>query len=87
VSVPASHPLTSADQAEHRPEHQPVQIAVMRDAELAGRRLEAIAERTGSGQSREVSERVDAILEQVRTEGDAALLELSERFDGVRGRG
>ena len=72
----ASSSPTSADQA--------LTLTVLRDAEVAGARLEAIADRTGGGQSREVVERVDAILEQVRREGDAALLELSERFDGVR---
>ena len=61
-----------------------LQIELLRDAEQAGQRLEAIAERTGSGQSREVAQRVDAILEQVQQQGDAALLELTERFDGVR---
>jgi histidinol dehydrogenase len=88
VSVPASSPLTSADQAGRSADeltaHQPVQIPVLRDPQAAGERLEAIAERTGSGQSQEAAERVEVILEQVRTRGDAALLELSERFDGVR---
>ena len=63
---------------------QPLKLAVLRDLEAAGARLETIADRTEGGQSREVAERVDAILEQVRRDGDAALLELSERFDGVR---
>ncbi len=76
MSVPASSSLTSADQALH--------LMVLRDPEAAGARLEAIADRTGGGQSREAAERVDAILEQVRRDGDAALMELSERFDGVR---
>ena len=62
----------------------PLQIELLHDAQAAGDRLEAIAERTGGGQSREAAERVDAILEQVRTQGDAALMELTERFDGVR---
>ena len=63
---------------------QPLQLLQLRDLEQAGQRLETIADRTEGGQSREVAERVDAILNQVRREGDAALLELSERFDGVR---
>ena len=62
----------------------PLQIELLRDAEQAGQRLEAIAERTGSGQSREVAQRVEGILEQVQQQGDAALFELTERFDGVR---
>ena len=61
-----------------------LQIELLRDAHQAGQRLEAIAERTGSGQSREVAQRVEAILEQVQAQGDAALFELTERFDGVR---
>ncbi len=59
-------------------------LEVLHDPEAAGRRLEAIAGRTSGSQSREAAARVDAILEQVRLEGDRALLELSERFDGVR---
>jgi len=59
-------------------------LEVLRDLEAAGQRLEAIAGRTGSGQSREAAQRVDAILEQVRLQGDGALMELTERFDGVR---
>ena len=62
----------------------PLQIELLHDVEAAGHRLEAIAERTGSGQSREAAEQVDAILERVRSQGDAALMELTERFDGVR---
>jgi histidinol dehydrogenase len=57
---------------------------VLRDLAIAGERLEAIAQRTGSGQSADAAERVNAILAQVRDQGDAALLELTERFDGVR---
>ena len=59
-------------------------LATLHDLEQAGTRLEAIAQRTDSGQSREAAGRVDAILEQVQRQGDAALLELTERFDGVR---
>jgi histidinol dehydrogenase len=61
-----------------------LQIAVLHDAQAAGARLEAIAERTGGGQSSEAAQRVEAIIAQVREQGDAALLELTERFDGVR---
>jgi histidinol dehydrogenase len=59
-------------------------MELLRDVAAAGERLEAIADRTGGGQSLEAEQRVAAILEQVRTQGDQALLELSERFDGVR---
>jgi histidinol dehydrogenase len=61
-----------------------LQIAVLHDAQAAGARLEAIAERTGGGQSSEAAQRVETIIAQVREQGDAALLELTERFDGVR---
>lgn len=47
-------------------------------------RLEVIAQRTTGSQSQEAARRVEAILEQVRAGGDSALLELSERFDGIR---
>ena len=46
-------------------------------------RLDAIRSRGGTF-SDEVDATVDDILEQVRTQGDAALLALTEQFDGVR---
>ncbi len=61
-----------------------LRIEVLHDAQAAGARLEAIAERTGGGQSGDAAQRVEAIIAQVREQGDAALLELTERFDGVR---
>jgi histidinol dehydrogenase len=61
-----------------------LQIEVLHDLQAAGARLEAIAERTGSGQGGDAAQRVDGIINQVREQGDAALLELTERFDGVR---
>ena len=62
----------------------PVALTCLADGEAAGARLDAIAARTGHGQRRQEEEKVAAILEQVRLGGDAALLDLSERFDGVR---
>jgi histidinol dehydrogenase len=62
----------------------PLKLLCLRDAEQAGSRLQAIAQRTEGGAMREQQERVAAILERVRLEGDAALLELTERVDGVR---
>ena len=50
----------------------------------AAERLSAIAERTSGGRMQEEMARVEAILTQVQTQGDQALLELTERFDGVR---
>ena len=58
-------------------------IACLRDERAAAERLEAIANRTAGVAMGEARARVDAILEQVRRDGDKALLELSERFDGV----
>jgi histidinol dehydrogenase len=69
----ASSPATAA-----------LSIPCLRDLRQAGERLEAIAARTGGDRLRQEEERVAAILEQVRLHGDGALLELSERFDGVR---
>jgi histidinol dehydrogenase len=63
---------------------QGLHLQVLHDLAIAGERLEAIAQRTGSGQSADAAQRVDAILAQVRSQGDAALLDLTERFDGVR---
>ncbi|MFM7267291.1 MAG: histidinol dehydrogenase [Cyanobium sp.] len=62
----------------------PLAITCLRGGEPAGRRLEAIAARTEAGALREEQEKVAAILERVRLEGDRALIELTERFDGVR---
>lgn len=63
---------------------QPLQLDRLDHPDLAGSRLEAIAERTGGSQQLEQERRVAAILDQVREQGDRALMELSERFDGVR---
>jgi len=61
-----------------------LQLSCLRDPQAAYARLTAIAERTGGGRMQVEEDRVGAILEQVRLGGDQALLELSERFDGVR---
>ena len=62
----------------------PLVLTCLTDGEAAGARLEAIAARIGDGGRRQEEETVAAILEQVRLGGDAALFDLSERFDGVR---
>jgi histidinol dehydrogenase len=59
-------------------------VPVLTDLDAAGRRLDAIAGRTSSGKIQEASGQVEAILARVRQDGDLALLELTERFDGVR---
>ncbi|NQV11085.1 MAG: histidinol dehydrogenase [Cyanobacteria bacterium] len=62
----------------------PLTVSALHDLGHAGQRLEAIAARTTNTQSEAAMASVAAILRQVRLEGDAALLALSERFDGVR---
>ncbi|MEB3351625.1 MAG: histidinol dehydrogenase [Cyanobacteriota bacterium] len=52
--------------------------------EQAAAALDRIAARTAGERQRQEEERVTAILEQVRCGGDQALIELTERFDGVR---
>ncbi|MEB3349671.1 MAG: histidinol dehydrogenase [Cyanobacteriota bacterium] len=56
----------------------------MRDHDEAAARLAAIAERTSGARMAEASATVESIIAQVRLDGDRALLDLSERFDGVR---
>jgi histidinol dehydrogenase len=57
---------------------------VLGNVNQAAARLEAIAARTAGAQMAEAAQRVDAILAQVAEGGDRALLDLTERFDGVR---
>jgi len=59
-------------------------IACMQGGDAAAAQLERIAARTSAQQMVEAAQRVDTILQQVAQQGDQALLELSERFDGVR---
>ncbi|MEB3266220.1 MAG: histidinol dehydrogenase [Cyanobacteriota bacterium] len=59
-------------------------IACFHDLTAAGTALERIAGRTSGDRQRQEEERVAAILAEVRRDGDAALLRLTEQFDGVR---
>jgi histidinol dehydrogenase len=59
-------------------------VACLRDHDEAAARLAAIAERTSGARMAEASATVESIIAQVRLDGDRALLDLSERFDGVR---
>ncbi len=59
-------------------------LPCLRDPAAAAERLEAIAARTQGGASEQAAALVGDILQQVRREGDTALLRLTERFDGVR---
>ncbi len=59
-------------------------LPCLRDVDDAAERLERIAGRTEGAQMRQEEEKVAQILERVRREGDAALLSLTEAFDGVR---
>ena len=74
----ASRPSTAPE------ETTALSILCLRDAEAARLRLAAIADRTGGGRLPEEEAKVAEILALVRSGGDAALLELSERFDGFR---
>ena len=69
---------------ERQPLDPPLALACLRDPEQAGARLAAIAPRTEGSAIAEQQNRVAAILERVRLEGDAALIDLTEQFDGVR---
>lgn len=61
-------------------------ISCLRDdgSNAAADRLATIAERTSGGRLHAEMVRVEEILARVQAEGDAALMELTERFDGVR---
>lgn len=59
-------------------------IACLRDGAQAAERLAQIAERTGGAQMADARATVEQIIDQVRSQGDRALVELTERFDGVR---
>ncbi len=59
-------------------------VACLRDHDEAAARLAAIAERTSGARMAEASATVESVIAQVRLDGDRALLDLSERFDGVR---
>ena len=69
---------------DRQPLDPPLALACLRDPEQAGARLAAIAQRTEGSAIAEQQNRVAGILERVRLEGDAALFDLTERFDGVR---
>jgi histidinol dehydrogenase len=58
-------------------------LPCLRDASAAAARLQHIAARTEGAQMRQEEQNVAHLLEQVRLEGDAALLRLTETFDGV----
>ena len=61
-----------------------LQLHRLQESDAAAERLEAIAGRTAGDRLREEELKVQQILSRVRQEGDTALLELSERFDGLR---
>jgi histidinol dehydrogenase len=58
-------------------------IRVLRLSEV-GARAQALALRATAGSSPEISRAVSAIVADVRERGDAAVRDLTERFDGVR---
>jgi len=52
------------------------------DVDAAEQRLDQIATRTAGQSQREAAKSVEAILDQVRTEGDQAITALTQQFDG-----
>ena len=93
AASPSLHPSGSTPAAAFPPKADPpatgldagaLDLEALSDLEAAARRLDQIANRTNSGQAEAAITTVDAILAQVRDQGDQALLDLSERFDGVR---
>jgi len=75
--------VVASPSASRVPSERPL-LPCLRDVAVASERLERIAGRTEGARMRQEEEKVAQILERVRTEGDAALLSLSEAFDGVR---
>ena len=59
-------------------------IRCISTAAQAEKELDRIATRTTGAAQREAEQRVQEILEQVRGEGDQALISLTEQFDGFR---
>ena len=68
------------------PEKNPAgfSLRIVRDPEQAKGELQRLVQRTAHAQQREAQGRVDTILTEVRTRGDAAVIEFTERFDGFR---
>ena len=75
--------MVASQPASRVPSETPL-LPCLRDADAASERLRGIAGRTEGAQIRQEEEKVAQLLERVRLEGDAALLSLSETFDGVR---
>ena len=68
------------------PEKSPAgfSLRIVRDPEQAKGELQRLVQRTAHAQQREAQGRVDTILSEVRSRGDAAVVEFTERFDGFR---
>jgi histidinol dehydrogenase len=82
--VVASHPSPAGPTALNLEPNHELRLERISDPAAAQERLEAIAARTDGSRLREEQRRVEEILEQVRQQGDRALIELTERFDGIR---
>ena len=76
--------MVASSSSQSRTQPPALALQCLRDHQAAATRLDAIAHRTSGSQMAAEAARVDSILEQVRSQGDRALLELSERFDGIR---
>ena len=68
------------------PEKNPAgfSLRIVRDREQAKTELLRLVKRTSNAQQRDAQARVDTILTEVRSRGDAAVVEFTERFDGFR---
>ena len=56
----------------------------LHNAAEAEQQLDLISRRTTGATQRDATATVESILEQVRNDGDAALMALTEQFDGFR---
>lgn len=66
-------------------EHPPAGlIRCISTAAQAERELDRLSARTSGSTQIEAEQTVQAILEQIKAEGDQALISLTERFDGFR---
>ena len=68
------------------PEKNPAgfSLRIVRDPEQAKAELQRLVQRTAHAQQGDAQARVDTILSEVRSRGDTAVVEFTERFDGFR---
>ncbi|MEC9453078.1 MAG: histidinol dehydrogenase, partial [Cyanobacteriota bacterium] len=74
--------MTQSGQAES--ETPSTLIHCVRDRQQAKRELERLANRSTGNSQKQAMATVEDILDTVRSQGDQALITLTERFDGFR---